>query len=214
MIDEDYLRGEWITIPKIIRDRLVVRCNSLAVQKNFYRVLFWVFGVALLSVGLFAVGSTRCCMHKGELVASLSQDLQDTREDYERSSTALGALARSHEDILNAKEQVNTVGDKSWGRKFTVTKYYPPAGGINSDRDPKHTATMAKADPKSRIVAVDPGLIPYGSWVWVEDEGWYNAQDCGGLIKGFRIDIMAAKLRDAKEFGKQEKFVLVVPKSV
>src|SRR5439155_8518333 len=84
-----------------------------------------------------------------------------------RSNMALAALARSQQNILTATEQAPSVGTKSWGRRFTVTKYLPrdPAyGKFNTG----YTSTLWKADPKSRIVAVDPKLIPYGSWVWVD----------------------------------------------
>ena len=65
--------------------------------------------------------------------------------------------------------------------------------------------------PKSRIVAVDPKLIPYGSWLWIEGIGWYQAQDCGAAIKGFRLDLLTATQEDAMSFGKQARFVIVVP---
>src|SRR5205823_5481858 len=82
------------------------------------------------------------------------------------------------ENILAATEQAPSVGTKSWGRRFTVTKYLP--------RDPAYgkfntgiTSTLWKADPKARIVAVDPKLIPYGPWVWIDELGWYRAQAGG-----------------------------------
>ncbi|HKQ59315.1 MAG TPA: 3D domain-containing protein, partial [Candidatus Eisenbacteria bacterium] len=60
-------------------------------------------------------------------------------------------------------------------------------------------------------VAVDPKLIPYGSSVWIEGIGWYRAEDCGGAIKGFRLDVLTATEKDAFEFGKQSLFAIVVP---
>jgi 3D (Asp-Asp-Asp) domain-containing protein len=91
-----------------------------------------------------------------------------------------------------------------------VTKYIPrsPAYGKTNDG---LTATMTKADPEARIIAVDPKLIPYGSWVWIEDLGWYRAEDCGGAIKGFRLDVLTATEDDAMRFGRQDLFVIVVP---
>src|SRR6267142_1313322 len=49
-----------------------------------------------------------------------------------------------------------------WGRRFTVTKYLPHDPKYGRDDDGL-TATLMAADPASRIVAVDPTLIPYGS---------------------------------------------------
>lgn len=44
-----------------------------------------------------------------------------------------------------------------------------------------------------RTIAVDPRVIPLGSWVWidVEGEGWkrFHAEDTGGAVKGNKIDV-------------------------
>jgi 3D (Asp-Asp-Asp) domain-containing protein len=138
------------------------------------------------------------------------REARDCRKSSQRSNIALAALARSHENILAATEQAPSVGTKSWGRRFTVTMYIPrsPAYGRFNNGI---TSTLWKADPRSRIVAVDPKLIPYGSWVWVEGMGWYQAQDCGSAIKGFRLDLLTETEREAMDFGKQDRFVIVVP---
>ncbi len=140
----------------------------------------------------------------------LAQELEHWRTTATRSNQALATLARSHDTVLTATEQVGTVGEKSWGRRFTVTKYVPRSADYGKFNDGR-TATMMKADPKLRIVAVDPKLIPYGSWVWIEDLGWYQAQDCGSAIKGFRLDLLTHSTADAMAFGRQDRFVIVVP---
>jgi 3D (Asp-Asp-Asp) domain-containing protein len=143
-------------------------------------------------------------------LSGIAREAHICRKNAQRSSTALAALAKSHENILAATEHAPSVGTRSWGRRFTVTKYLP--------RDPAYgrfntgfTSTLWKADPKARIVAVDPKLIPYGSWVWIEGLGWYQAEDCGAAIKGFRLDLLTATSQDAMRFGKQDRFVIVVP---
>jgi len=155
--------------------------------------------------------ATGAALHRESAsLATASREARDCRKGAQRSSVALAALARSHENILAATEQAPSVGTKSWGRRFTVTKYLPRSplyGKFNNGV----TATLWKADPSARIVAVDPKLIPYGSWVWVEDLGWYRAEDCGGAIKGFRLDLLTASERDAMAFGRQDRFVIVVP---
>lgn len=143
-------------------------------------------------------------------LSTLSQELRETRKHAQRSNQALAVLARTHDNILNATEQAPSVGTKSWGHRFTVTKYLPRSEKYGKDND-GFTSTMWKADPNARIVAVDPKLVPYGSWVWIEDLGWYRAQDCGGAIKGFRFDVMTATEKEAMEFGKQNLFAIVVP---
>jgi 3D (Asp-Asp-Asp) domain-containing protein len=88
--------------------------------------------------------------------------------------------------------------------------YVPRSEKYGADNDGL-TATMTKADPEARLVAVDPKLIPYGSWLWIEGLGWFRAEDCGSAIKGFRLDVLTATEPEAMRFGKQDRFVIVVP---
>lgn len=143
-------------------------------------------------------------------LATTGAEVAECRATVEPTQTALAALARSHETILSATQEAPSMGTKSWGRRFTVTMYVPMHPDYGKDND-GFTATMTKADPDSRIVAVDPKLIPYKSWVWIEGLGWYRAEDCGGAIKGFRLDLLTATEQEAFKFGKQERFVIVVP---
>lgn len=68
---------------------------------------------------------------------------------------------------------------------FTATHYCPcvkccgKTDGI--------TATGTKA-AEGRTIAVDPNVIPYGTEVIING-GTYIAEDCGGAVKGKRVDI-------------------------
>ncbi len=57
-------------------------------------------------------------------------------------------------------------------------------------------------------IAVDPDIIPYRSKVVIDGQV-YKAQDCGGAIKGNRIDVYFEDHNDALEFGVQHKEVFV-----
>ena len=57
-------------------------------------------------------------------------------------------------------------------------------------------------------IAVDPNIIPYRTEVIINGRA-YKAQDCGGAIKGNRIDIYFENHRDALEFGVQYAEVFV-----
>jgi 3D (Asp-Asp-Asp) domain-containing protein len=171
---------------------------------------FWL-GVGF-SVVLGATAATATIASwQSQRLTTTAQELREARRSASRANLALSALARSHENILAATQKAPTLGTKSWGRRFTVTKYLarsPKYGKFNDGL----TATLVKADPGRRIVAVDPKLIPYGSWVWIEGLGWFRAEDCGVAIKGFRLDVMTAGEADALAFGKQDRFVIVVPR--
>jgi 3D (Asp-Asp-Asp) domain-containing protein len=165
-------------------------------------------GVIVMALS-FAIAIAMLYRQATEIVA-LTSELDTLRVNAERTGAALTALAHSQDNILAATERAPSVGTQSWGRRFTITKYLDRDPAYGKDND-GFTSTMAKADPKARIVAVDPKLVPYHSWVWIEGLGWYRAEDCGGAIKGFRLDVMTGNQKDAMEFGKQDRFVIVVP---
>ena len=60
-----------------------------------------------------------------------------------------------------------------------------------------------------RTVAVDPSVIPYGSQVIINGHT-YIAEDCGGAIKGNRIDILFETHKEALQFGVQYAEVHIV----
>jgi len=165
---------------------------------------------ALALVAAITLGASFGLCLQSTRLSAMTDEARQYRKASARASSALSALARSHEEILSATEQAPNIGTKSWGRRFTVTKYLPrsPAyGKFNTGL----TATLTKADPDARLVAVDPKLIPYGSWVWIEGLGWYHAEDCGAAIKGYSIDVLTATEDDAMTFGKQDRFAIVDP---
>lgn len=57
-------------------------------------------------------------------------------------------------------------------------------------------------------IAVDPNVIPYRTEVIINGNT-YKAQDCGGAIKGNRIDVYFEDHNDALEFGVQYAEVFV-----
>lgn len=79
---------------------------------------------------------------------------------------------------------------------------------ICNDGDATTTATGTTPTP-GRTIAVDPKVIPYGTKVLV-DGNVYIAEDCGGGIKGNRIDICFETCAEAKEFGRQEKIIVLL----
>jgi 3D (Asp-Asp-Asp) domain-containing protein len=70
------------------------------------------------------------------------------------------------------------------------------------------TATGVTAT-EGRTIAVDPKVIPYGTNVLIDDK-LYVAEDCGGLIKGNKIDIYFDCHSKVEKFGKQNLTVCVL----
>ena len=89
---------------------------------------------------------------------------------------------------------------KLLGNDFKLTYYcienYPH---ICNDGDARQTATGTTPTP-GRTIAVDPSVIPYGSYVKINNH-IYIAEDTGGGIKGHRIDIVMSTHQEALDKG-------------
>ena len=102
--------------------------------------------------------------------------------------------------VVEQEPQVIDLGE------FKITAYCPCtkccgkwANGITS------TGVTAQAN---RTIAVDPSIIPYGTRVLI-DGNEYVAEDCGGAIKGKRIDIYFDTHQEALQWGVKYKGVIV-----
>lgn len=60
-----------------------------------------------------------------------------------------------------------------------------------------------------RIIATDPNVIPMGTIVRINGET-YIADDVGGLIKGYKIDILVSTKQEAYAFGRQSLQIEIV----
>lgn len=63
---------------------------------------------------------------------------------------------------------------------------------------------------EGRTVAVDPEVIPYGTELEINGQPGYIAEDCGGAIKGDRIDIFMTDVSRALQWGRQPVEVRII----
>lgn len=82
----------------------------------------------------------------------------------------------------------------------TATAYCPCLHCCGKTDGITATGTIAT---QGRTIAADPAVIPYGTAVIINGNT-YIVEDCGGAIKGNRIDIFFDSHAEALEFGVQE----------
>lgn len=86
---------------------------------------------------------------------------------------------------------------------FKVTAYCPCSKCCGQWADnPKTKITSTGAGAYEGVtIAVDPKLIPYGTKLYTKEFGVRMATDCGGAIKGKRLDLYFSSHAKALEFG-------------
>jgi 3D (Asp-Asp-Asp) domain-containing protein len=99
--------------------------------------------------------------------------------------------------VIKAEQVENALKYKD---SFIVKAYAYTGGGT--------TASGKKA--QVGYVAVDPGVIELGTWLYVEDYGLCQAADTGGTIKGNKIDLYMDTLSECYEWGVRSKNVYIL----
>jgi 3D (Asp-Asp-Asp) domain-containing protein len=60
------------------------------------------------------------------------------------------------------------------------------------------------------IVAVNPTVVPINSWIWIDDLGWWKAEDTGNTIEGKKIDLCVTTREETLEFGVREMRIKIL----
>ncbi|MCP4581864.1 MAG: hypothetical protein GY839_09605 [candidate division Zixibacteria bacterium] len=84
---------------------------------------------------------------------------------------------------------------------FLVTAYLAIDEYENRFHGITYSGVPAKAN---HTVAVDPRVVPLGGWLYIENLGWYRAEDTGNMIKGNRLDICVETRTEAMKWGKRK----------
>lgn len=72
------------------------------------------------------------------------------------------------------------------------------------------TGINLKANPNTKVIAVDPSVIPLGSRVYVEGYGYAVAGDTGGAIQGNRVDVFFPTKAGAYGWGSRQVKITIL----
>lgn len=179
-------------------------------------VIFLAAMALLLAVLL--VGSTYGAMKR-------TAELNDLATDNAKLAGQYNALSQKYADMKTPEPVVvekvvveDSVTDSEFLGEYTITYYCSCekcCGAYGSNR-PKvnnkevvFTSTGAFAQ-EGITVAVDPSKIPYGTVLYIEGVGFRIAQDCGGAIKGNKIDVYVSDHEKANQYGKHQARVYTI----
>ena len=133
-------------------------------------------------------------LKKGQKVKVLASTSKWYKIQYTNKKTGW-----SHKSNL---KKVTTSSSSSSVKKTLTVKAYAYTGG-------GYTATGTKA--RYGTLAVDPKVIPYGTKVYIKElDKVFTAEDCGGGIKGNRIDIFVGTESRAYKLGVIKNLEIII----
>ena len=163
-----------------------------------------IFAVTALSLSSFIFGSfSKELQNKEVKTYSYEYNSEDKADKIEKAGT-YGRYEENREEpketeiIKEIEEEINYIEIEAVLTAYCPCKECSGAYGA-------HTSTGVLAC-EGRTVAVDPKVIPYGTEIEI-DGNIYIAEDCGGSVKGNKIDIYFDSHEKTESFGKQKRTV-------
>lgn len=170
----------------MVCDPKQVNAKEADVAKNVITATDSTSKKILSQVGLFSSFSNAN-------ILMFNQVLKEQQLSLEKQQDKL----KKEEKEQEAKKQEEV--KKGWTHEFHVTAYcgcYSCSEGYGTQ-----TSTGVTAEA-GRTIAVDPDVVPYGSKVQINGHT-YVAEDCGGAINGYEIDIYMDEHSSTDRFGSQ-----------
>ena len=154
----------------------------------------------LSQVGLFSSFSNANILMFNQVLKEQQLSLKEQQLSLKEQQLSLKEQQdklKKEEKEQEAKKQEEV--KKGWTHEFHVTAYcgcYSCSEGYGTQ-----TSTGVTAEA-GRTIAVDPDVVPYGSKVQINGHT-YVAEDCGGAINGYEIDIYMDEHSSTDRFGSQ-----------
>lgn len=123
--------------------------------------------------------------------------------------------SKPKEKIVYKEVEVYREIDIKQADSFTAVCTAYTAGEESTGKSPgdKGYGITASGKPvRSGVVAADINILPFGTKIYIEGMGIYEVWDKGGAVKGNKIDIYMETLDEAREFGRQERNIIILEK--
>lgn len=108
-------------------------------------------------------------------------------------STSENHIVKKSEEVAYKSSQKSL--DTFYVKSTAYTAHCSGCSGVTA------TGMNLLKNPGTKVIAVDPSVIPLGSKVWVEGYGYAIAGDTGGAIKGNRIDVFIPDRSKVSNWG-------------
>lgn len=180
-------------------DFSTVRRNDSSIEKGKETV------VAAGSAGLVEK-KFKVTLENGEEV---SRELisEEVKKESEQRVVAVGT--KEITKVVSRGGSSGSASSSDGSKTFTMssTAYTASCSGCSGVTA---TGINLKDNPHTKVIAVDPSLIPLGTRVHVEGYGEAVAGDTGGSIKGNKIDVHVPTKSDAYNWGKRTVKVTIL----
>lgn len=177
----------------MVCDPKQVNAKEADVAKNVITATDSTSKKILSQVGLFSSFSNANILMFNQVLKEQQLSLKEQQLSLKKQQDKL----KKEEKEQEAKKQEEV--KKAWTHEFHVTAYcgcYSCSEGYGTQ-----TSTGVTAEA-GRTIAVDPDVVPYGSKVQINGHT-YVAEDCGGAINGYEIDIYMDEHSSTDRFGSQ-----------
>lgn len=189
-------------LEKAIENGKALRAANEPKRRRHYRFRPTALAYAIILLALVAICALLCVR-----IDHVCREVEAVRAEQEAQGAHLDAIDCWLVDIEQRTEEIEVQPKLESLGEFVLTSYCESACCCGQYAN-GYTATGTKAVP-GRTIAVDPRVIPYGTKVIINGHE-YVAEDCGGAIKGNRIDILAESHAAALDFGRQTAEVYIV----
>ena len=146
--------------------------------------------ISILSSLLPQISTESVINKTNDAITTANSKLETLKED---DTSAEFSFELKNVDTSSFKKAYSFIATAYCNDVYTST-------GLRTHRDPNGIST----------VAIDPTVIPYGSKLYVPGYGYAIAADCGGAIKGNRIDLFMLSEAECFAFGRRGVTVYLV----